>query len=118
MQAARHQAFQEGAPVHLGLGKRDGDAEDAALAGGLDADGGKHGAIVRNAMLAGFLVTSVKEEIAEAAEGAVPPGFELVIEQSRGPADLGRGQALDAEFGQHLLDGARGDALHIHLGGA
>ena len=64
------------------------------------------------------LETSVKEEIAEAAEGAVPPGFELVIEQSRGPADLGRGQALDAEFGQHLLDGARGDALHIHLGGA
>ena len=118
LQAARHQAFEEGAPVDLGLGERDGDAQHAALAGGLDADGGEHGAIVRDAVLAGLLVARIEEEIAEAAEGAVPPGFEFVVEQSRGPADLGRGQALDAELGQHLLDGARRDAFHVHLGGA
>ena len=56
LQAARHQAFQEGAPVRLGLGEGRGDAEYAALARGFDADGGKHGAIVGDAVLAGFLI--------------------------------------------------------------
>jgi hypothetical protein len=40
-------------------------------------------------VLAGFFVAGVEEEIAEAAEAAAPPGFEIGVEQGRGPADLG-----------------------------
>ena len=75
LQAARHQAFQEGAPVHLGLGEGDRDAQHAAPARGVDADGGEHGAIVRDAMFAGFLIARVEEEIAEAAEGRFLQAF-------------------------------------------
>jgi hypothetical protein len=79
LQAAGNQTFEEGAPVDFGLGERDADAQDAALARGFDADGGEHGAIVGDALLAGLLVTRIEEEIAEAAEAAVPPSFEFLV---------------------------------------
>jgi hypothetical protein len=69
-------------------------------------------------LFAGLFVARAEEEVAEAAEGPVPPGLKLGIEHGRGAADLRRGQALDAELGQHLFDRSRGDALHVHLGGS
>ncbi len=85
--------------MRFGLGEGDVDAQDTALARGFDADGGEHGAIVRDALFAGLLIARIEKEIAEAAERTAPPGFEFFVEHGRGPADLGRGQALDAELG-------------------
>jgi hypothetical protein len=88
--AASDQVFQEGPPMDFGLGKGDGDAEDRASAIGADTDCREHGSIAHHATLPGFLVAGIQKEIADFAELTAAPGFELVIEQFGGPADLGR----------------------------
>ena len=81
VQAARHKAFEEGAPVDLGLRHCDRDAEHATAAELVDADCGQNGAIVGDAVLAGLFVAGVKEQVAEVAERAVAPGFEVGVEE-------------------------------------
>ena len=114
-QAALDQAVEKDAPVGFGLREGGRDAEDAPPALGLHADGREDGGVAHDAALADLLVSGVKKEIANLSELARSPRLELLVEQGSGPADLGGGQALQAELRHHLRRVARGDALDVHL---
>ena len=49
-------------------------------------------------------------------QGAVAPGFQLLVQELRGAADLARRQALQAELAHDGLGIAGGDAFYVHLG--
>ena len=75
--------------MHLGLRHLDRDAEHATAAKFVDADGRQHGAIIGDAVLAGFFVPRIEEDVAEVAEWAPTPGVKISIEQLGRAADLG-----------------------------
>src|SRR5512133_1363595 len=74
------------------------------------------GGIADHAALAQLLVAGVEQEIVALAQRSAAPDSKLLVQECGGAADLGRRQALQAEFGHHLGDIAGGDALHVHLG--
>ena len=119
MEAPLLERAEEVTPVDLSLAESGGDADNGALARGIDADGQEHGAIDDGAIAADFFVTGIEDEIrvSDVVERTVTPEFELLIELSGGAADLGRGDLERAgEFGENRGDAAGGDALNVHLG--
>ena len=66
--------------------------------------------------MAHALVTGIKDEIAHFAKRPVAPLLQLDVQMLGSAADLGRGQAFDAELAQDGFHLPGGDALHVHLG--
>ncbi len=91
--AAGDEAHQEGAPMDLGLGERAGDAQDPAPFVRPDADSREHGGIAHDTAIADLLVARVEEQIADLTQGPIAPGFELLVQEPCGAADLARRQA-------------------------
>jgi len=102
--------------MDLGLGDGAGDAEHPAALVGADADGREHGGIAHDPSLADLLVARVENQIADLAQGAGAPGFQLLVQELGGAADLARRQALQAELAHDGLGIAVGDAFDVHLG--
>ena len=80
-QAARDQAVEEGAPMRLRLREGGGDAEEAAPALGVDADGGEDGAVAHHAAVADLLAPRVGDEIADLPGLARAPFLQLLVEE-------------------------------------
>ena len=102
--------------MDLGLGDGARDAEHPAALIGADADRRKHGGVTHDPSLADLLVARVEKQIADLAQGAVAPGFQLLVQELGGAADLARRQALQAELAHDGLGIAGGDAFYVHLG--
>ena len=115
-QAAGDEAVEEVAPVDLGLRQLDGDAQNAPLPVGLDADGSEDGDIAHDAAVAHLLVAGVELKVRRLSQRPLPPPIELLVHFLRGAADLRRGNALDPHLGQNALDPAGRDAADVHLG--
>ena len=77
--ATGNEALQEDTPMDLGLGDGARDAEHPAALIGADADRRKHGGVTHDPSLADLLVARVEKQIADLAQGAVAPGFQLLV---------------------------------------
>ena len=115
-QAAGDEAVEEVAPVDLCLRQLDGDAQNAPLPVGLDADGSEDGDVAHDAAVAHLLVAGVELKVPRLSQRPLPPPFEFHVHFLRGAADLRRGNALDPHLGQKSLDPAGRDAADVHLG--
>jgi hypothetical protein len=87
--AATDQAVEESPPVDLGFGQRAGDAEQPAPFISSDADGREHGGVSYHAVIADLLVTSIQNQVSDLIQRTVAPGFQLIVQQLGGAADLG-----------------------------
>ena len=109
---------EEVTPVSLGFAERGADAENGALAGGIDADRQQDGAIDHGSIAADLFITGIEDEIrvGNVVEWTLAPEFELFIELGGGAADLRGGDLQGAsEFGEDGRDAAGGNALDVHL---
>ena len=115
LEAACLQALEERAPVDLGFGKGDAEAEDLAFPIRADAEGDEHGAVENPPGLADFFVSGIENDIGESAERARAPVGEIGIEPGRALADVSGADAAAAKLLDDGGDLSSGDALHIHL---
>jgi hypothetical protein len=81
---------QEVTPVGLSFAERGADAENGALAGGIDADRQQDGAVDHGSIAADLFITGIEDEIrvGNVVEWTLAPEFELFIELGGGAADL------------------------------
>ena len=82
---------------------------------GADADRRKHGGVTHDPSLADLLVARVEKQIADLAQGAVAPGFQLLV-QELGGAAAWLDDGSQAELAHDGLGIAGGDAFYVHLG--
>ena len=116
VQTALLQALEEVAPMDFGFAQGDADAQDGALALGVDAQGDEDGAIQELAAVADLFVAGIEHQVGKGRQGAGAPGLELGIELGGALTDLGRANGGAAELLDDGRDFAGGDALDIHLG--
>ncbi len=98
--------------MDLGLGERHREPQNVPALVGPYSDGREHCNIAHNAVMAGFFVARIQDQVFHQLKGPVAPGGEFFIEQPGGPADLRRGQA--PELAHYILP--RGNTLDVHLG--
>ena len=116
MEAALGEILQEAAPMHLRFRERAGDAKDVAALVEADADRRQDRAIPDDAADAHLFVTGIEQQIGDAPKRPLAPGFQFLVQQFGGAADLAGGQTFQAELGHHRLDVPGRNALDIHLG--
>ena len=114
-QAAFLKAAEEVAPMDFSFAQSHANAEDAASAGGFNAEGNEHRAIEHATVLADFFIAGVNDDIGEDAQGRVAPGFQMSVEFGGALADLGGTDGTAAEFLDDRRNLAGGDALDVHL---
>jgi len=114
LEVALLQIEEESPPVGFGLAEGHTEAENRALALGIDAQGDEDGAIDQTAAVADFFVTCVEDEIGINAQLAMAPGVEFDVEFGGAIAEVGGTNRGATELLNNGRDLARRNALDIH----
>ena len=116
-QAAGEQAAQEAGPGGAVLGREDVDAEDLALAVGVDPGRDRGADVDHPAAVAAALGQRVDPEIGvgTAVQGPIPELVDHAVQALGHHRDLGLGEVADAQRLDQALHPAGGDARQVSL---